>query len=173
MDIEEDLVNYLGVKQIGIIIIMLSLIFFLIVFSFNLEQQKLYSVLHKECPLPPEICPYGKTLSTQSLIGFVISVMGVIFGIYLVLKSNKIEKRNLKRDKRLDKVIKSLKGSEKEIYKIIKDSDDFVLQSKLIEKTGLSKVKVTRELDKLEAKGLIERKRRGMSNIVLLKNESG
>ncbi|RLE76927.1 MAG: transcriptional regulator, partial [Thermoprotei archaeon] len=35
--------------------------------------------------------------------------------------------------------------------------------------TGFSKAKVSRILDKLEAMGLVERKRRGMSNIVLLR----
>jgi len=34
---------------------------------------------------------------------------------------------------------------------------------------GIGKVGLTRLLDKLEAKQLIERKRRGMNNIVLLK----
>ncbi|MBI4983154.1 MarR family transcriptional regulator [Candidatus Woesearchaeota archaeon] len=42
-------------------------------------------------------------------------------------------------------------------------------QSDLIKETRLTKVKVTRILDKLEGRGLIERKRRGMTNIVILK----
>ena len=40
---------------------------------------------------------------------------------------------------------------------------------KLMGKTDFSKVKVTRLLDKLEAKNLIERRRRGMTNAVVLK----
>jgi len=39
-----------------------------------------------------------------------------------------------------------------------------------MEKLGIGKVGITRLLDKLEAKQIIERKRRGMSNIVVLKN---
>ena len=38
-----------------------------------------------------------------------------------------------------------------------------------MERLNTGKVKITRLLDKLEAKDLIERKRRGMNNIVVLK----
>jgi uncharacterized membrane protein len=39
-----------------------------------------------------------------------------------------------------------------------------------MEKLGVGKVGITRLLDKLEAKQLIERKRRGMNNVVVLRN---
>ena len=42
-------------------------------------------------------------------------------------------------------------------------------QTDIIQKTNLNKVKITRILDSLEAQNLIERKRRGMTNIVVLK----
>jgi uncharacterized membrane protein len=44
-----------------------------------------------------------------------------------------------------------------------------MFQSDIIEKTKLNKVKITRILDSLEAQNLIERKRRGMTNLVILK----
>ena len=44
-----------------------------------------------------------------------------------------------------------------------------VYQSDIMKKTGFSKVKVSRVLDKLEQKGLLERKRRGMTNLVVAK----
>ena len=44
-----------------------------------------------------------------------------------------------------------------------------VFQSDIVEKTGFPKVKVTRLLDRMEHRGLVERRRRGMSNIVLIK----
>jgi len=40
----------------------------------------------------------------------------------------------------------------------------------LMEELDVGKVKMTRMMDKLEAKQIIERKRRGMNNIVVLKN---
>ena len=39
-----------------------------------------------------------------------------------------------------------------------------------MEKLGTGKVGITRLLDKLESKQIIERKRRGMNNVVVLKD---
>jgi uncharacterized membrane protein len=41
-------------------------------------------------------------------------------------------------------------------------------QSDLVKETKLTKVKITRILDKMEAKKIIKRQRRGMTNIVFL-----
>ena len=56
------------------------------------------------------------------------------------------------------------------VMNFILESNGSIFQSQLVEKTGFNKVRVTRILDNLEGRGLIERKRRGMTNIVLLKN---
>jgi len=45
-----------------------------------------------------------------------------------------------------------------------------MFQSELVDENGYTKVKVTRILDKLEGRGLIERRRRGMTNVVILKH---
>ena len=64
--------------------------------------------------------------------------------------------------------MKLLNKEEKAIYSIlIKEKNMF--QADLVDKSGFGKVKVTRILDRLESKNLIERKRRGMNNIVALK----
>ena len=42
-------------------------------------------------------------------------------------------------------------------------------QSSLMKETGFSKVKTTRVLDRLETKKILERKRRGMTNLVVLR----
>ena len=48
-------------------------------------------------------------------------------------------------------------------------SQGAVFQGELVEKMGYSKVKVSRILDKLEGQNLIERRRRGLANMVLIK----
>ena len=45
-----------------------------------------------------------------------------------------------------------------------------VITKGAIVETELGKVRITRILDSLEAQGLIERRRRGMTNIIILKN---
>jgi uncharacterized membrane protein len=63
-----------------------------------------------------------------------------------------------------------LSANEKTVFEKIIESQGALFQSELVEKSGFNKVKVTRILDKLEGKDLIDRKRRGMSNIVILKH---
>jgi uncharacterized membrane protein len=58
---------------------------------------------------------------------------------------------------------------EQRIIKLIIDEGGTMFQSELVEKTGYSKSKVSLILDRLEAKRILERKRRGMTNAVVLK----
>ena len=44
-----------------------------------------------------------------------------------------------------------------------------IFQGDIIEKAGFSKAKVTRIIDRLEGKGFVERKRRGLTNVVVFK----
>ena len=73
------------------------------------------------------------------------------------------------RKKRWMEMSRTLKVSEFKIYDAVLDSDGIISQSELTEITGLSKSDISRTLDLLESKGLVERRRRGMGNIVLLK----
>ena len=68
-----------------------------------------------------------------------------------------------------NKIIRTLKQEEREIYSIINNAEGAIFQAELVEKSGYSKVKVSRILDRLEGRGLVERKRRGMTNIVIAK----
>ena len=63
----------------------------------------------------------------------------------------------------------TLSAEELQIIECIKQKDGSAYQSDLIQETGHSKVKMTRLLDKLESRGILEKKRRGMTNIVVLK----
>jgi len=77
-----------------------------------------------------------------------------------VIEQRKIEWEN---------VIKTLKEDEQKIYREIIDSDGIINQSELTGKTSFSKSNVCRILDILESRGLVERRRRGMGNVVMLK----
>ncbi|WP_436934199.1 helix-turn-helix transcriptional regulator [Halovenus marina] len=61
-----------------------------------------------------------------------------------------------------------LADNEAEIYQAVLEADGVLAQSDIVERTDLSKATVSRSLDSLETKNLVERKRRGMGNVVLL-----
>jgi uncharacterized membrane protein len=120
--------------------------------------------------LPPESCPYKGSVPTEVLAAYVIDAAIGIFGISLIITSYRSEKVGVKEKTKIKDSIKSLRTDEKKVYDLIVNADGFMFQNDLIEKTGYSKVKISRILDKLELKGVVERRRRGMANIVVLKD---
>jgi len=66
-------------------------------------------------------------------------------------------------------VSERLASNEEQVYQIVLEADGVLPQSEIVERTDLSKATISRTLDSLEAKDLVERKRHGMGNTVLLR----
>ena len=93
-----------------------------------------------------------------------------ICALYLLVFDTLSENHeNDSRQKESEHVMKTLKGDELEIYGLIFSDGGIIFQSEIVERTGFPKAKVTRCLDALENKKLVERKRKGMGNIVILR----
>ena len=138
-------------------------------------------------PTPIMISVEGSDASVEQVPGFftyadvvVVSVSSVVAGAsatYLLTGSKNetgsegeedvdiVEQRRREWEDRADE----LRNGEKEIYEVVLESDGVVEQSTIVEETDLSKSHVSRKLDVLESKKLVERKRRGMGNVVVLK----
>jgi hypothetical protein len=103
---------------------------------------------------------------------FYVGVAGVILlliiGILMLLKGKDIQGVDDSRHSWESNILK-LDVEEKEIYAQIMASGGTMFQSELVEKMGWSKVKVTRTLDSLESRRYLERRRRGLTNIIVLK----
>ncbi len=65
--------------------------------------------------------------------------------------------------------LSKLDSDEAAVYGTMKAGSGSSYQGDLVKATGFSKVKVTRVLDRLESRGVVERKRRGMTNLVVLR----
>ncbi len=72
------------------------------------------------------------------------------------------------RRKAWENVARTLGDQEKTIYELVLGSDGIMLQSDIVAGTSLSKSTVSRALDMLESKGLVEKRRRGMGNVIML-----
>jgi len=155
-------------KNVGFLISGISFIIFIIVLIFNSGLKRIVG----------QTCNHGGSCSMYDTIaiqtGFSLAIAGLILiiGIFLIL-SKEHERIIIKRvkekshKKKID--LKNLDKDEKKIIKLLQGENGAMFQSTLMEKLEIGKVKTTRLLDKLEAKQLIERKRRGMNNIVVLK----
>ncbi len=158
-------------KNVGWIIIGISILIIFIIFLFNNAMK---TIVKEGCPYAKAgyECPSLKTIDQQTYLALAIVGILIILGIVLVLSKQK-EKIIIKKvketlpKKQID--TSDLKSEEKQVLNLIKEQKA-MFQADLIEKSGFGKVKISRILDKLESKGIIERKRRGMNNIVIFKD---
>ena len=110
----------------------------------------------------------------DALIMIIAASLGSISGMYLLFFDSSPQASSTgimvleQRKKHWEQIAKTLKSDEQKIYEAI-IGEGIIAQSELVAKTGLPKSNVSRALYALENKGLIERRRRGMGNIILLK----
>lgn len=165
-------------REVGFLIIGISAVIGFIIYSFN---SALTDIVATSCT-HGESCPMWGTIAFQTNVS--IALMGLIgvIGAYLVFFGEghdesagiRIQKVETLPEKEIDatglmKSVADMGPDAKAVLDHIIKSDGTVFQSELAEKSGLGKVKVTRVLDRLEGKGIVERKRRGMTNVVILK----
>lgn len=62
----------------------------------------------------------------------------------------------------------SLPENERTLYELVAEAEDALLQKDLPDRTGMSKATVSRVLDRLERRGLVQRVSHGMTNKVVL-----
>lgn len=157
-------------QTVGYLILGIAIVIGFITFSFN---RALTDIVNASCEHGPA-CPMWGTIEFQTNVSLGIIAFVILIALYLIIfskeekelqvKPRKIEKKNFQ------KILDTLDKDEKLVFEKIIDEQGTIFQSDLVEKTNFTKVKVTRILDKLEGRGIIERKRRGMTNIVILKN---
>ncbi len=153
-------------KYVGYILIGVSA---LIILNMLIFQSMIGDLDEGTCTV--DSCPYHS--SFNKLIYLSYSTVGLLIIVALVLifskpKEKIVIKKIKERSQRVKIDISDLKTEEKQVLKMISEQKA-IFQADLIEKTGFGKAKVTRIIDRLEGKGLVERKRRGMTNVVVLK----
>ena len=153
-------------KIVGWIIVGIAFLMGIIVLIFNSAMKNIVS---KTCTEGPT-CTMYDTIRTQTLLSLSIIIIVLIIGIVIMFSKpkEKIVVKTIK-EKRVKKDYSSLDKDEKKVIDLLLNEGNAIFQASLMEKLEIGKVKATRLLDKLEAKQLIERKRRGMTNIVILK----
>jgi len=153
---------------IGIGLIIVALILAMIVGYF---RYTVAVVQADQCGMSVEECPHAKNIPPEVFVGYLISFVIGLIGVYLIISDFRSAKLRSKSAEDFSKVASALRGDEKKLYDMVASTDGVMFQSDLVEKSGMQKVKVSRVLDRLEAQGLLERRRRGMSNVVILKNK--
>ena len=159
-------------KNVGYLIIGIAIVIGIIVLIFNVG---LKNIVGETCTHGPT-CSMFDTIAVQTWVSLAIAGLVLVIGLFLIFSKEevrivtKIKTRKVHIEKKSKPIDYSkLDKDEKIIIKAVEEADGTIFQSDLVEKTEFSKVKVSRILDKLEGRQLIERKRRGMTNVVVLK----
>jgi len=153
-------------KNVGYLILGIAILMIAIVLIFNFG---LRDIVSQTCTHGPE-CTMYDTVEVQTYFSLAIAGIVVVIGLFLVFtKPDEKIITKLIKEKKKKLNLEGLDSDEKKVIQILQEENGAVFQSSLMEKLEIGKVKATRMLDKLEAKQLVERKRRGMNNIVVLK----
>ena len=101
------------------------------------------------------------------LIVYLISFLSIIIGAVIVLlfqlRINRIQ---------LERILKILPNDERIVIKILLDNNNSIEQNKLVVLSGFTKVKISRIVQKLLLRGVVEKKGMGNTNLVIFNQEN-
>ena len=158
-------------KNVGYLLLGISVFVIFLIFLFN---STLNEAVRNSCFLQHgdvQSCEMFDTVNKQTYFALSISGILVIVSLFLIFAKPKekiVIKKFKEKKQKID--LSGLDKKEKEVMEILEKENGTIFQAELMEKFGIGKVGITRLLDKLEAKQLIERKRRGMNNVVVLRD---
>jgi uncharacterized membrane protein len=153
-------------KYVGLILLGVAVLVIVNIFVFN---SMVKSSGENFCTA--DDCSYHSSFNNLIYLSYAIAGILAIVGFVLIfskpqiqtiIKTRTVEK---KKEKKLLN-IEDLNNEEKIVLGLIRENRA-IFQAELIEKTNFGKAKMTRILDRLEGKGFVERKRRGMTNVVV------
>jgi uncharacterized membrane protein len=152
-------------KNVGLLIVSIGVVMGIMVLMFD---KVLKNAIGATCDMGPS-CGMYSDVNIQTWMSLAIVTVILIIGVIIMFTKEKVIIKKIKeRKKKLN--LKNLDKDEKKLINLLLNENKAMFQSTLMEKLEIGKVKTTRLLDKLEAKQLIERKRRGMNNIIVLKD---
>jgi len=151
-------------RTVGFLIIAIALLIGFIIYSFN---SALTEIVNTSCSHGAE-CPMWGTIDFQTRVS--MGVMGFVglIGLYFIFFAGEGAAAAVVSKEEYEKVLAKLGADEKLLLGKVIGSEGMMYQSDLVKETSFNKVKVTRILDRLEQMRIIERRRRGMSNVVVV-----
>jgi len=162
-------------KNVGYMILGIAVLLIVIIFLYN---NALKEIIVGSCGIEHAVsCPMTQSVNQQTYLALGIVGLLIVIAIILifskpyeriVIQEKKVRVEVPEKKKKID--TSSLNKDEKKVIELLQKENGTMFQADLMEKIEVGKVGMTRLLDKLEAKQFIERKRRGMNNVVVLRN---
>ena len=157
-------------KHVGYLLIGISILIVGIIFLFSSALKEIGA---SSCSMEKESCPMNQSIDRQTYLS--LGIIGLLILVAFILIFSKPHEKIVVKTRTIEKKLqkkeidtKDLKPEEKKVLELIQNNKT-IFQADLIDKTKFGKAKITRILDRLEGKGFVERKRRGMTNVVVLR----
>lgn len=158
-------------KYVGYLLLGISILVILLIILFNSALKEIVITSCGEAH--GEYCPMEQNIDQQTYIA--LGVIGLLVIVSLVLIFSKPQEKVIvktktvkKRHKKIDTT--GMRPEDKKVLELVQEKGA-MFQADLIDKTEFGKAKMSRIIDRLEGKGYVERKRRGMTNVVVLKKD--
>ncbi len=155
---------------IALLVVSIVLIVFISFIKSDIDERDtlLCSAVFSNPNLDMSECPAHKDNTSWYINGaFVLAFLILAAAFYFLFVAK--PQHEMIKEHSIPVDVSKLNEEEKKIYDLLHLHEGSMYQSDLIRDTGFSKVYITRILDKMESKKILERKRRGMTNIVVLK----
>ena len=168
--------NIMENKHVGYLLLGISIFVIFLILLFNSTLKEIIGASCGEVH-GGELCPMNQDINQQTYVALGVAGLLIIVSMVLIFSKpqKEIQKEIIVQTKTVEKKIpkkkidtRDLKPEEKKVLEMIQNNKA-IFQADLIEKTGFGKAKMTRIIDRLEGKDFVERKRRGMTNVVVLK----
>ena len=132
-------------KNVGFLIVGIAVIIGMIITLFNLGMR---DIVETSCSHGSECAMYG-TIAMQTWISLAIAGLVAFIGIFLIFSKEEekiiVKKIKVKQEeKKVPQDYSKFDKDEKVLIKLVEEEKGAIFQSTLVEKTGFSKVKVSR-----------------------------
>lgn len=159
-------------KKVGFLLVLFSVLLLvsLILIKADIDSNKVFlcDAVHNNPDMEMVDCPaHNSNTSWLLVVVFGVGFIFFGFGLYMMFVTTSTKQLNESISQEVD--TSTLDDEEKKVYELLKSKEGSMYQSDLIKELDYSKVKMTRVLDKMESKKLIDRRRRGMTNIIILR----
>lgn len=160
---KQERMRWIGYIIIGLAIISIILLS-VVKAQFDEQSSFLCSEIESNPDLTMEECPAHQNNTDWFIFAlFGLSFLLLAAGLILIILPL------FKLSPRKQVKVNTLGPEEKAIFTYLQEHQGSAYQSDLVKHTGFSKVKITRISDRMEQKGILEKRRRGMANLIVLK----
>lgn len=135
------------------------------------ENDNLSLVIQYQIDTPQDAFGSDDTWLNWFLFAVILLLVGLFIVVYFKYPDERLSEKDQSVSGSDDASLKGLNSRQKRIMRLLQESAVPLTQTDIQKELGIPKASVSRNIRRLELKGLIEKEKMGMSNIIRLKKD--